>query len=238
MGTLYGVLTTGRSSIILVNEVHSQVKREIEGSMTVPAQSDLRDKREAIIEAARNLFAGQGYEETTIAAIARAAGVGVGTVYLYFQNKRQILLEVSVSVSYALATVMQNPELLQVPIRQVPRLLIEESFRKCRENVTVMSLYQVSVPSPEEITHLMSADRKIAEALDAYFQQAISLGLIQPFNTRHYADILTILVGAVMKQCFGVMHGEHEEEYREPLIEMIERLFFGPPLQGNVAEPD
>ena len=206
--------------------------------MTVPAQSDLRDKREAIIEAARTLFSSHGYEETTIAEIARAAGVGVGTVYLYFQNKRQILLEVSVSVSTGLATVMQNPELLRVPIRQVPRLLIEESFRKCRENVTVMSLYQVNVPSPEEVSHLMSADRKIADALDAYFQQAISLGFLQPFDTKHYAGILTVLVGAVMKECFGVFHGEHEEEYREPLIEMIERLFFGPPLQGGTAEPD
>lgn len=206
--------------------------------MTVPAQSDLRDKREAIIEAACTLFAGQGYEETTIAEIARAAGVGVGTVYLYFQNKRQILLEVSISVSSALATVMQAPELLTIPIRQVPRLLIEESFRKCRENANVMSLFQVSVPSPEEVSHLMNADRKIADALDRYFQQAISLGLMQPFDTRKYADMLTVLVGAVMKQCFGVLHGEHEDEYREPLIEMIERLFFGPPLQGGVAEPD
>src|SRR5579862_194298 len=112
------------------------IHSHLEGSMTVPAHSNALDKRErdetlnkreAIIQAARALFAKQGYEETTIAEIARAAGVGVGTVYLYFQHKRQILIEVSVSVNTGLALVMQSPELLDIPIRQIPRLLITES---------------------------------------------------------------------------------------------------------------
>jgi len=45
---------------------------------------ETRPKRDAILDAARTLFAKQGYEETTIADIARAAGVAVGTVYLSF----------------------------------------------------------------------------------------------------------------------------------------------------------
>ena len=199
--------------------------------MTVPVPSDIRDKREAIIEAARSLFAKQGYEETTISEIARAAGVGVGTVYLYFQNKRRILIEVSVSVNASIATAMQAPELLAIPIQQIPRLLITESFRKCHENVAVMSLYQVNVPSPEEMSQLIVADQQIANALDSFFRQAVSRGVLKPFDTTQYAQMLTVLVGAVMKQCFGVEHGEHEDLYREQLIELIERLFFGPPLQ-------
>lgn len=208
--------------------------------MTVPARSeahdkagrdDTRDKREAIIEAARTLFAKQGYEETTIAEIARAAGVGVGTVYLYFENKRRILVEVSVSVTVDLAGVMQSPELLTMPVRQIPRLLIEASFRKCRENLSVMSLFDVNVPSPEEASQIQVAHAKIASALDSFFRQAIERKLIQPFDTVMYAQMLTVLVNAVLQQCFAVEHGEHEELYRERLIEMIDRLFFGPPLQ-------
>ena len=41
-------------------------------------RDDARDKRQAILSAARELFARRGYEETTIAEIARAAGVAVG----------------------------------------------------------------------------------------------------------------------------------------------------------------
>ena len=58
-------------------------------------KEDTRSKRQAIIEAARNIFAMKGYEDTTIAEIAEEAGVAVGTVYLYFHNKREIYTSVS-----------------------------------------------------------------------------------------------------------------------------------------------
>jgi TetR/AcrR family fatty acid metabolism transcriptional regulator len=197
-----------------------------------PTRDDTRDKRAAIIEAARNLFAKQGYEETTIAEIARAAGVAVGTVYLYFQNKRQILIEVSVALNTSITTVIEAPELLTIPIRQVPRLLIGEAFRKCHQNLSVMSLFQVNVPSPEEVSQLQVAKERIADALDRYFREAIERGLLKPFDTTSYARMLNDLVDATLQQCFAVEHGAHEELYRERLIEFIERLFFGPPIQG------
>ncbi len=199
---------------------------------------ETRDKRLAIIAAARDLFAKQGYEDTTIAEIARRAGVAVGTVYLYFENKRQILVEVSVSVNTAIASVMQAPELLNLPMRQIPRLLIEESFRKCHQNLSVMSLYQVNLPSPEEVSLMQVAEQRIADALDSFFRQAIERGLLQPFDTKMYARMLNGLVSSVLQQCFVVEHGAHEEMYRERLIELIERLFFGPPLQEGNGSAD
>jgi len=221
-----------------MNELHSYVNGETESiGMSVPGREALHDKRRAIIEAARTLFAKQGYEETTIAEIARAAGVGVGTAYLYFQNKRQILVEVSVSVNTSLESVMLSPDLLTMPVRQIPRLLIEESFRKCHDNIGVMSLFQVNLPSPEEVSQLQIADQRIADALDRFFRQMIDRGALEPFDTTMYAQMLNALVGAVLKQCFAVEHGEHEDLYRERLIEFIERLFFGPPL-SPLSPPD
>src|SRR2546423_13554485 len=47
--------------------------------------------RDALIDAARGLFARQGFEATTIAAIAEAADLGFGTFYRYFPDKDAIL---------------------------------------------------------------------------------------------------------------------------------------------------
>ncbi len=44
--------------------------------------------RAAILEAARSLFAEKGWSATTIAAIAKMAGVATETVYSHFGNKR------------------------------------------------------------------------------------------------------------------------------------------------------
>jgi AcrR family transcriptional regulator len=52
-------------------------------------------RRDSILDAARRLFAKLGPQKTTVADIAREAGVGVGTVYLEFQSKDAIVSELS-----------------------------------------------------------------------------------------------------------------------------------------------
>ncbi len=64
---------------------------------------ETRPKRDTILDAARTLFAQQGYEETTIAGIAGSAGVAVGTVYLYFRNKHEVYTAVALDIESTLA---------------------------------------------------------------------------------------------------------------------------------------
>ena len=56
------------------------------------------DKKEAtrirIIEAAKKLFAEQGYQKATIADIAKKAGLSEPTIYEYFQSKEELLLTI------------------------------------------------------------------------------------------------------------------------------------------------
>ncbi|HLX06861.1 MAG TPA: TetR family transcriptional regulator [Thermoanaerobaculia bacterium] len=49
--------------------------------------------REQILEAALALFRDQGYEGTTMRAIARQAGVAVGNAYYYFRSKESLIQE-------------------------------------------------------------------------------------------------------------------------------------------------
>lgn len=46
-----------------------------------------------LLEAARTVLGAKGYHGTKVADIARAAGVGVGTFYLYYPTKEAIFLE-------------------------------------------------------------------------------------------------------------------------------------------------
>src|ERR1700752_14092 len=48
-------------------------------------------KRELILRAATRVFARNGYFNSKVADIARAADVADGTVYLYFKSKEEIL---------------------------------------------------------------------------------------------------------------------------------------------------
>lgn len=55
------------------------------------ARSSTGMKREAILDAAVVEVARRGYYQTTVAMIAKRAGVADGTIYLYFGNKEEIL---------------------------------------------------------------------------------------------------------------------------------------------------
>ena len=50
-----------------------------------------RETRQAVLQAAHELFVASGYAATTIQAIADRAGVAVQTVYAAFGNKRELL---------------------------------------------------------------------------------------------------------------------------------------------------
>ena len=50
------------------------------------------EKRKRILEAALNVFAERGFYNAKVSEVARAAGVADGTIYLYFQNKDDLLI--------------------------------------------------------------------------------------------------------------------------------------------------
>ncbi|MED4601212.1 TetR/AcrR family transcriptional regulator [Paenibacillus validus] len=52
------------------------------------------DKTDAILQAALKVFAEHGFNGAQISKIAKEAGVADGTIYLYFQNKEDILTTV------------------------------------------------------------------------------------------------------------------------------------------------
>ena len=53
------------------------------------------DKLNRIKEAARELFLSNGFDDATTRAIAARAGVGIGTVFIYADNKRDLLFLVA-----------------------------------------------------------------------------------------------------------------------------------------------
>lgn len=73
--------------------------RPMKAEAAVASAGSLRERKkarqkEALIDAAIDLFRDNGFEKTRIEDIAAAAEVSVATVYNYFANKPQILLEI------------------------------------------------------------------------------------------------------------------------------------------------
>jgi Transcriptional regulator len=60
----------------------------------IPVQKRGVEKKEKIIDAAKALFSEKGYYKTNTIEIAGRAGVATGTFYSYFNNKKEVLIEI------------------------------------------------------------------------------------------------------------------------------------------------
>jgi TetR/AcrR family fatty acid metabolism transcriptional regulator len=69
----------------------------------MPQPFDRESKRRGLVEAARKVFARQGFLPTRVADVAVEAGVGKGTVYEYFSSKEELMFAVFESIQSDIA---------------------------------------------------------------------------------------------------------------------------------------
>lgn len=116
-------------------------------------------RRRIMQEAARE-FARLGFDQANINVIAESAGIGKGTIYLYFENKRELFLAMLRSIAQAHITSIRAalappgalPERLERLYLAFVHLAAEDrdSF-----NVYMSSLYGVNRPFQDEAIKLM-----------------------------------------------------------------------------------
>lgn len=96
--------------------------------MAVPLEPrrDSTDKRQAILDAALELFAERGFHGTAVPLVAERAGVGAGTLYRYFESK-----EALVNALYRhLKTLLATSLLEGFPLDQPPRAMFADCYRR------------------------------------------------------------------------------------------------------------
>lgn len=77
-----------------------------------------QDKREQIMKAAERLFTDRRFHEITLDAVARAAGVGKGTIYLYFADKDDLFFQVATSGFTELCEIVERGAPAGMPFRE------------------------------------------------------------------------------------------------------------------------
>jgi AcrR family transcriptional regulator len=105
--------------------VRRATSRAPEDVLREPPDPDLRQQRarrsrQALLDAAIELFAQHGYDAVGTPEIAERAGVAVGTFYRYFDDKHEVYLEVmrrTIVAAYTETIERLTPEQLGVPAR-------------------------------------------------------------------------------------------------------------------------
>lgn len=146
-------------------------------------------KREKILDAASVEIARSGYFRTTIAAIARRAGVADGTIYLYFKNKETLLVSI---FERAMLRIIDEAR----PIVADPRLAAPDKLRR------LVELHLA----------LVGMDRDIAVVVQVELRH--SLHFLELFSRSRIREYLA-LIAAVVEQ--GRDEGSFRED-TDPLF--------------------
>jgi AcrR family transcriptional regulator len=69
---------------------------------------DKSQRRDEIMAAAKEVFARKGFHDTTIADIAKQAGLAYGSIYWYFDSKDELFHALMGTIRYSISPVRSN----------------------------------------------------------------------------------------------------------------------------------
>jgi len=163
-----------------------------------PQQARSRRTRRRLIEAAIDCFERQGFEETTTAMIAAEAGVAVGTVYNYFNDKREIVLELLEQTNRELAEqviAQLDPQSWRgtTDPRDRTRTLIDALFhtQKLRPGIQRI-LWAQYFKDPEFRKPFEAIRGRLRAAIDEFIDAVDESGLCRPELDREMASFVLL----------------------------------------------
>ncbi len=154
--------------------------------LAAPAREALSEaRRDQILEAALRLWLARGFDATPVEAIAREAGLGKGTLYLYFATK-EAMLQAALerwSLLPDLDALVRTLE--DVPPERAIPLVVSRLWSRLRERAPLVALLfrEISL-RPEDARAflervLLPANRLFATWLDRH----VARGALRPLDT-------------------------------------------------------
>ena len=149
--------------------------------------------RDKLIEIARQLFAKQGIENTTMNDIASASEKGRRTIYTYFRNKRAIYNAVvkteSDKIVEKLADLVNKPE----PVEQKLMDFIFVRFEAIKESVTRNGTLKAGFFM--DLRKVERARRNTTSQEANILKQILTEGLMQGiFHIKHVEQTATVMI--------------------------------------------
>jgi AcrR family transcriptional regulator len=181
------------------------------------------ETREALIEAARPLFAAQGFADVALEAIVRAAGVTRGALYHHFADKTELFAAVFENVEGEVAARMGEAIAASNQTDPVDVLRLGANFwLDICSDPEVQRIVLVDAPAVLGWTRWTEiGDRYNTGMVRALLTNAVETGRIPPQPIE--ATVLTIL-GAMREATLYVARAEDHDQARQDAGAVINRL--------------
>jgi AcrR family transcriptional regulator len=196
-----------------------------------PQQARSRRTLERVFQAALECFETHGFDATTTAMIAARAGIAVGTVYSYFPDKREILLElidtrIAQRAHFGIAELDPSNWGDRTP-REVAHSLIETFIRTAVIQPGVQRIMWERYFKDPEMQRRMAAMREQTRAAVSCFLELLDKrGQLAPIDREmaSYVIVNAVQWNSTMAHTEGTP--EHRAAVARAMSQMVERYLF------------
>lgn len=193
------------------------------------------DKKSRILQAAGQVFARNGFSQSTIAMIAKSAGVADGTIYLYFKNKEELLTaffenKIRLVFDRFLESVSGRNS-AEEKLRALIRMHFEE-FQKDRD---MAILYQVETHSNVRLAEdqIREMSKMYRDIISLIVEQGQDQGRLR--KDLYLGLVKRMIIGSLDEVINTWIHSEGKYDLvslADPLVDLIINGI------GNHAKPD
>ena len=176
--------------------------------------------RTEIFNAAWRLFGARGYEETTVAEIAAAAGVSRRTFFRYFASKEDVLVETTDEFAEAMLAAMEARPLDEPPLVAIERAL-----------VPVLEPRIHNTERLHTIIRLLRESRTLRRAMlerHALMEERLAVQLAVRLNTDVARDstpaLLAFIARAMMDTAFNIAYDHGRSDVAALVAELFTKL--------------
>jgi AcrR family transcriptional regulator len=133
--------------------------------------------RQALVDSARRVFARDGFEGATIAAIAEEADLGFGTFYSYFPDKRAVLAAIEDEMRQDMDGVLGAPDNREGPASEALTRFTRRFAELVERNRDVMRLlWQMAMREGRRDPESERFPARLTDAIAAMVERGIESG--------------------------------------------------------------
>lgn len=160
-------------------------------------QNHKSDKKTAILEAALELIAANGFHGAPISKITEKAGVGVGSIYRYFTDKKELIHEVFRHITDETNSTILRDHDPDAPIREQFLHLSFNLFHYFIEHLNTFSFLEQYFNSPYGISQ--RREELVVDGRDATSKKRLPLfNLLEEARTQQIVKDLPSVVLAAL----------------------------------------
>jgi AcrR family transcriptional regulator len=188
-------------------------------------------KRDAIVQAAAEIFMEQGFEPVSMDEVARLAGVSKATIYSHFENKQALFGGIVTGRCQAMIPVIEAAALGEQAPAEALRT-IGRQFLDLLMSKGPLSLYRIVLSEAGRFPELgrsfyESGPDKVAAALADYLARQHALGVLDVPRPRVSAEqFFGMVLGQIhVRLLLGISDAAPGDAEREQIVELAVRTF-------------